>query len=168
MADPQSQLEPAGLTPRVVIAPRRADDDHAPTISSPLNPDAATRNKQPKPIVREQREKKDSLKKRESTAARSSAVSQQLEDTRGAFSVPSPMRYTIPTPELSHYNAPKQVAFASHEPHPIFAPDGDTELKKSVDQYGDPRHLNYAYNCQCRKQERFPISSLRSRSCVSA
>jgi COMPASS component BRE2 len=132
MADPQSQLEP----PRVVIAPRRPDDDHAPTISSPLNPDAASRNKQPKPIVREQREKKESLKKRESTAARSSAASQQQRDEqRGAFEVPTPMRYTIPTPELSHYNAPKPVVFASHEPNPIFAPDGETELKKSVDQY---------------------------------
>jgi COMPASS component BRE2 len=136
MADPPLQLEPSGLSPRVVIAPRRADDDHAPTISSPLNPDAATRNKQPKPIVREQREKKESLKKRESTAARSTAVGQQ--DGKSATPVPSPMRYAIPSPEVSHYNAPKQVAFASHEPNPIFAPDGETELKKSVDQYDYP------------------------------
>jgi hypothetical protein len=136
MADPQSQPD---LSPRLVIAPRRVDDDHAPTISSPLNPDAAARNKQPKPIVREQREKKESLKKRESAAARSSGVGlQQREEPRGASEVPMPTRYTIPTPELSHYNAPKPVVFASHEPNPIFAPDGETELKKSVDQYGDP------------------------------
>jgi COMPASS component BRE2 len=132
MADPQSQPD---LSPRLAIPPRRVDDDHAPTISSPLNPDAAARNKQPKPIVREQREKKESLKKRESAAARSSgAGAQHRDDARGAFEVPTPMRYTIPTPEPAHYNAPKPVVFASHEPNPIFAPDGETELKKSVDQ----------------------------------
>ena len=123
-------------TPSTVPLKRPIEDDHAPSISSPLNPNAAAGTKQP--MVREKREKKDSLKKREAAGLVNTKINtehaakrQKLSDDTPAQ--PSPTRYNHPLPkEAFHYNI-KQSAFSSHEPEPLYTTDG-TELKRPVDQ----------------------------------
>lgn len=138
MADAPSPIR-AG-SPTTVPLKRPLEDDHAPNVSSPLNPNAAASTKQP--IVREKREKKDSLKKREAAGlvntttkgntTEHAAKKQKLSDDAPAQ--PSPTRYNHPLPkELFHYNI-KQSVFSSHEPEPLFTPGG-VELKRPVDQY---------------------------------
>jgi COMPASS component BRE2 len=83
---------------------------------------------------REQREKKESLKKRESAASVRGKTPDVKTKPKVASDVPSPMRFTLTDPKPSDYDAPKDTIFASHEPYPIYTPDGQTELKKSVDQ----------------------------------
>jgi len=127
-----------GGTPSLIPMKRPLEDDHTPNVSSPLNPDAAPRAKQKVVPGREQREKKDSLKKREAVGdTRGHTPDQANKKRKGAVSepggVPSPIRYNHALPrDLFHY-ANKEPIFASHEPEPIFAPQG-TELKKPVDQ----------------------------------
>jgi COMPASS component BRE2 len=152
MSESQSPSGASPLLPPLLTPIRRPDDDHAPSIPSPLNPDAPSRasalgrpSVTKPPIVREQREKKDSLKKRESAAVARGATSDvkqstkestktSLKDVSNATGVTTPMRYSLQSPELSHYNAPRNHVFASHEPNPLYAPDGQTELKRPVDQ----------------------------------
>lgn len=106
-----------------------------PAVPSPLNPDAAaparTRPARAPAPAREQREKKDSLKKRESTAGTRGSTP---DVKRKGPAAPSPMRYSIPEPRLSDYEPVKDPVFVSHEPTPFLAPDGSIELKKPVDQ----------------------------------
>jgi COMPASS component BRE2 len=148
MSEGQSPSGTSPSLPPTLTPLRRPEDDHAPSISSPLNPDAA-RGRLPipakAPIVREQREKKDSLKKRESYATTRGAtpdIKQSARDatikaitaTGASGEITIPMRYSLHAPELAHYNAPRNPGFASHEPNPLFAPDGKTELRKPVEQ----------------------------------
>jgi COMPASS component BRE2 len=84
--------------------------------------------------VREQREKKESLKKREASAsARGNTPDVKGKKQKGP-TVPSPMRYSIPEPRPSDYEPPKDPILLSHEPTPIYTPDGEVELKKPIDQ----------------------------------
>jgi COMPASS component BRE2 len=83
---------------------------------------------------REQREKKESLKKRESAASVRGKTPDVKTKPKVTSDVPSPMRFTLTDPKPSDYDPPKDTIFASHEPYPIYTPDGQTELKKSVDQ----------------------------------
>jgi COMPASS component BRE2 len=106
--------------------------DHAPSVPSPLNPDASRARPAPKPIAREQREKKETLKKRESTALARGAT----PDAKAGFKPPpvvGPRRELLPQPELYAYNAPRDMVMVSNEPEPIFAPGTGAELKKPVD-----------------------------------
>jgi COMPASS component BRE2 len=110
-------------------------DDHAPSVSSPLNPDAAARSKAP---AREKREKKDSLKKREAAGLINTKSAEPPSKKRklanDAPAQPSPTRYNHPLPkEAFHYHV-REPAFASHEPEPLHTPGG-TELKRPLDQY---------------------------------
>lgn len=124
-------------TPSTVPLKRPLEDDHAPSISSPLNPNAAASTKQP--IVREKREKKDSLKKREAaglvnakgSTSEHAAKKQKLSDDTPAQ--PSPTRYNHPLPKEGFHYHIKQSAFSSHEPEPFYAPNG-VELKRPADQ----------------------------------
>jgi COMPASS component BRE2 len=123
------------------LAERRPLEVHAPAIPSPLNPQAPAKPPKPPPPVREQREKKESLKKREATGnARGNTPDVKSKKVKGP-TVPSPMRYSIPEPKQSDYEAPKDPAFMSHEPIPIFAPDGKMELKRPIDQYASQSSL---------------------------
>lgn len=138
MVDQQS---PVRASTPVIPSKRPIEDDHAPNVPSPLNPDVASRPRPARAPAREQREKKDSLKKRESTGAvrgttpdhptKKQKIKQESEGKSGA---PSPIRYNHPLPkEAFRYTLP-DTTFASHEPEPFFAPDG-VELKKPLDQY---------------------------------
>jgi COMPASS component BRE2 len=129
MADQQPASEAvASPTPFA----RRPEDDHAPSVPSPLNPDASRARPVAKPIAREQREKKETLKKRESTALARGVT----PDAKAGFKPPpvvGPLREALPEPELHLYNAPRNLVMASHEPDPFFVPGTGIELKKPVD-----------------------------------
>lgn len=130
------QQQSRGSTPSAVAPLRRPlEEDHAPAVSSPLNPnpDAAARSRPARPPPREQREKRETLKKREASASARGNTPNPKSKQNG-LSTPSPMRYSVPEPKVADYEVPKDGIFASHEPNPIFTPDGQTELKKPVDQ----------------------------------
>jgi COMPASS component BRE2 len=132
MADFSESLTPLGVPPV-----HRQNEYHTPSVPSPLNPDAASRARAAaKPVPREQREKKDSLKKRESAAAARGPTPDLKKPNAKTSKLPMPLRYpTISEPELAAYSAPKPTILNSREPRPLFAPDGQTELKKTDDAY---------------------------------
>ena len=118
---------------------RTLDEDlHAPAVSSPLNPDVATSRSRKAPAPREQREKKESLKKRESKA------SSVVGDARGGTpevasnrrkpkatsetTVLSPTRYKLPPPKFMDFEAPKAPILLPH--HKI----GDTQIYETSEQ----------------------------------
>ena len=94
------------------------DEQHVPAVSSPLNPDsAASRARRPPP--REQREKKESLKKREAkvgdnvrgdTPEVPSSGKKPKKDAQ-KVSVLSPIRYKLPAPKLMDFDPPKAPVF---------------------------------------------------------
>ncbi|KAF1995564.1 hypothetical protein P154DRAFT_526258 [Amniculicola lignicola CBS 123094] len=143
MAD--SQGKSRSNTPSIAPPMRRPlEEDHAPAISSPLNPnpDAALRTRARAP-PREQREKRETLKKREATGNTRANTPNARAVKQDRASAPSPMRYSIPEPKLADYELPKDGIFASHEPNPMFAPDGKTELKKPVDHAWNKKGYRY-------------------------
>ncbi len=126
-------------TPSVIPLKRALDEDlHAPTISSPLNPDVGTSRSRKAPAPREQREKKESLKKRESKAT--SAVSDARGGTPEVTSnrrkpkaiseatVLSPTRYKLPPPKPMDFEAPKAPILVPH--HSI----GETQIYETSEQ----------------------------------
>lgn len=125
-------------TPASVPLKRAHEEDHAPSVPSPLNPDAATRPRPVKSGGREVREKKDSLKKRESVgnpaapAPERSSKKQKLNNSSHT-TAPSPIRYNHSLPRDAFQYTNKDLHWASHEPEPLFTPAG-TELRKPLDQ----------------------------------
>ena len=91
------------------------DEQHAPTVSSPLNPDFATSRARRPPPPREQREKKESLKKRE--AKGTDAGRGGTPDSQGhgrktkkgpeSSSILSLIRYKLPPPNPTDFDPPK-------------------------------------------------------------
>ncbi len=119
----------------------KAEDElqHAPAVSSPLNPDAgATRAKKAGP-PREQREKKDSLKKREakgSDATRSGTPDTQAQSKASGYK--KAMDNTNKYPELQRYimEKPKPNDYKPPGP-PVLVPDmriGDLQLYRVTEQ----------------------------------
>ncbi|CAF9922821.1 MAG: hypothetical protein GOMPHAMPRED_002682 [Gomphillus americanus] len=123
-SSPVKSPSPAHIIPQK--RPLAEDDAHAPAISSPLNPDfaasrarkaaAAAGSPAPGPPVREQREKKESLKKREakgentartttSDSATPSRGSKKKEADTGLNSH-GLIRYTIPLPKIHDFDPP--------------------------------------------------------------
>ncbi|EKG20683.1 Concanavalin A-like lectin/glucanase [Macrophomina phaseolina MS6] len=145
MADPQppSRGTTPGLTPGVK---RPHDEDHAPAVPSPLNPDPAARPRPAKAPQREQREKRDSLKKREAQAS-SRGTTPDIKVKNQLASTPAPLNYIVETENLKpqDFDAPKAPAFISHEP-PLFTPDGQLELKRPLDNASNRKQFRY-YPC---------------------
>ena len=137
MTEPSSRSETPSLAPL-----RRPEDDHAPAISSPLNPNPDAGARARVRGGREQREKRETLKKREAASSIRAPTPNKSKAAPAPPATPSPTRFGIPPPKLADYEAPKDGLFASHEPHPFFTPDGQTELKKPVDQ-------SVAPGCRC-------------------
>lgn len=126
----------ASPSPPVLTSKRALEEYHSPSISSPLNPDAAARAKALRPQARETREKKESLKKRESTiGTRGNTPDAGNKWRHSAFlNIPSPLRYGILEPKASDYESPRDPIFMSHEPEPLFVPNTSVELRKPIDQ----------------------------------
>jgi COMPASS component BRE2 len=123
--EPPSKLEPIPAAPVPIssIPQKRAlEDDHLPTVSSPLNPDFKT-SKDDTPLGRERtaRAKKESLKKRESkggglhaTETSSRATPDPKANTpkhKKSNEVLAPIRYKLPPPKTTDFEAPRGPVF---------------------------------------------------------
>lgn len=167
MADSQVNVVASHIPTNLSIP--HSIQEYVPNTPSPLNPDSATKQKNinaPTARNREPREKKDSLKKRESTLGTTNSASntkreatspsspgaissttstkRKFDDINGTCSVPSPMRYSISTPKISDYDIPRETTFASVETLPFLTPDGKIELKKPLDHAENKK--GYRYN----------------------
>ncbi|KAI9671317.1 MAG: hypothetical protein M1831_004226 [Alyxoria varia] len=136
-------------TPSSIPLKRSLEEDHTPTVSSPLNPDAPARGVRGN--AREQREKKDSLKKREAagigkkTASESSPSSNKKRKTGEKKPIAlSPIRYNHPLPKDAYHYTDKDPLMASHEPEPFFAPGG-VELKRPLDHTENKKAYSYRH-----------------------
>lgn len=117
--------------------------DHTPAILSPLNPEYATtkgRNAKPPAREREPRERKESSKKREADGhpirnpTASVVPAKRKASSEPHAKTPAPIRaYEAPNPKPSEYYPVKEVTFASHEPAPVFTPDGNVELMRPLE-----------------------------------
>ena len=136
MADSSTQ-SPAPFQPLL-------EPEHAPAVSSPLNPTSRAQTKTPVPAIqREQREKKDSLKKRESNLNNNGPSTGNKRKASAIHNYPSPQRYNILPPSGRDWEAPKGEPMASNEPLPLLMPDGDAELFKPVDLAENKRGYRY-------------------------
>lgn len=119
---------------------RTQDEDlHVPAVSSPLNPDVASSRSRKGPAPREQREKKESLKKRESKASSVVADNRggtpELNTGRKKFKttsetmVMSPTRYKLPPPKPMDFEEPKAPVLLPH--HML----GDIQIYETSEQY---------------------------------
>ena len=117
----ETSPRPRSSTPTAIPQKRPLnieDEQHAPAVSSPLNPDyaAARARKQP---TREQREKKESLKKREAKGGDSprggtpSVASHGKKSKKKADQpiILSPTRYKLPAPRETDFDPPKEPIF---------------------------------------------------------
>ncbi|KAK3063497.1 transcription factor, contains a PHD finger motif, partial [Teratosphaeriaceae sp. CCFEE 6253] len=90
------------------------------------------------------REKKDSLKKRESNpnGSTSSALGKRKANT--AHTYPSPQRFNVPPPKPADFEPPKEDIMISHEPYPLEMPDGERQLYKPIDLAENKRGYRYS------------------------
>jgi COMPASS component BRE2 len=144
MAEPQPPSR--ANTPSLATMRRPLDDGHTPAVSSPLNPnlDAAARTR-PKAAPREQREKRETLKKREASASTRASTPNPKTSKKERVSADSPMRYSIPEPRFTDYDPPKDGVLLSHEPAPIYAPNSNVELKKPHDHAWNKKGYKYTH-----------------------
>ncbi|KAL8672339.1 MAG: hypothetical protein Q9168_003192 [Polycauliona sp. 1 TL-2023] len=117
----ETSPRPRSATPSAIPQKRPMnldDEQHIPAVSSPLNPDApVTRNR--KAPAREQREKKESLKKREAKGVdttRSSTPDVQTSTKKSKKvekppEVLRPVRYYTKPPSQSDFEAPRRPVF---------------------------------------------------------
>ncbi|MCJ1474411.1 hypothetical protein MMC13_003069 [Lambiella insularis] len=117
MAD--TSPSPRSSTPTTIPQKRPLgidDEQHIPAVSSPLNPDFATSRARRPPAPREQREKKESLKKREAKgveSARGGTPESQShgrkpkKGTESSNSILSLIRYKLPAPNPTDFDPPK-------------------------------------------------------------
>ena len=129
---------PRSVTPSTVPQKRALgldDEQHVPAVSSPLNPDfAASRSRRPPP--REQREKKETLKKREAKGADSTRSgtpdsqpnSRKPKKTEKPSNVLSPLRWPLPKPNLADWETPRPPTF-----NPILT-KGDWQFHECFEQ----------------------------------
>lgn len=117
------------ITPPISSIPqkRALEDDHQPPVSSPLNPDSKpAKSQDDAPFARERasREKKESLKKRESKVgtptnktnaratpdprASSQHKSKKVEEDDNTL---VPIRYKLPPPKITDFDAPRGPVF---------------------------------------------------------
>lgn len=118
-----------------------------PSIPNPSpRPTSKTPAPAPTPIQREQREKKESLKKRESNALNGSTTSTTLGKRKAAnanLAIHSPLRYPLRQPLATDFELPKEDVMVSHEPYPFEMPDGERQLYKPVDLAENKKGFRY-------------------------
>lgn len=112
------------------------DEQHTPAVPSPLNPDSASSRARRPPAPREQREKKESLKKREAKGVdsgrgatpESQSHGRKSKKTADTTSILSPIRYKLPPPTLNDFEPPKAPVFT-----PVLS-RGNTQFYESSEQ----------------------------------
>lgn len=102
----------------------------------------------PPPIQREQRERKESQKKRESNLGSSSKT--ESSTTLGkrkastTHTYPSPQRFAVNPPRAQDFEEPKEDVMVSHEPTPLTMPHSDRQLYKPIDLAENKRGYRYS------------------------
>ncbi|KAF2719754.1 hypothetical protein K431DRAFT_321496 [Polychaeton citri CBS 116435] len=139
--------EPSDAIPAVSSLAAQAApllEPHLPANPSPLNPASRAPSRTPAPVQREQREKKESLKKRESNITNGSTVSSLGKRKANAqIAYPSPQRFNVPPPKPSDFDHPRPDILTPHEPFPFLMPDGETQLMKPADLAENKRGYRY-------------------------
>ncbi|KAH9887766.1 hypothetical protein F4778DRAFT_418430 [Xylariomycetidae sp. FL2044] len=150
---------------------RPLEDDHVPSISSPLNPNPNPNpnpNAEPKPssdvaaMPREKsgRPKKESLKKRESKGGLAADTSRATPDPKQKdlpLSEASPLRFKFPPPKLSHFEPARSPIFTYH--HNVPAPDRSTiEFHETSEHVYNKKSYQYMH---CIADPAFPSSYYR-------
>ncbi|OQO14433.1 hypothetical protein B0A48_01310 [Cryoendolithus antarcticus] len=105
-----------------------------------------SQSKTPAPPQREQREKKESLKKREATGTGSTTAATTSLGKRKAHAThayPSPQRYNVPPPRPQDYEAPRPDMMQEHEPNRFLVPKTHRELYKPMDLAENKRGYRY-------------------------
>ncbi|KAI9820304.1 MAG: hypothetical protein M1827_005926 [Pycnora praestabilis] len=155
-----------GSTPSAVPQKRPLEDTSAPAVSSPLNPDAGPTRRTARAPAREQREKKESLKKRESKAPSiaGDSVRGGTPDSNGpsrknkatsSNSILAPMRYKLPPPKPTDYDAPKGPIFTTHHTKDSNIGDGNVEFYESSEHVYNRKGFRYTH---CIADPAFPSS----------
>jgi COMPASS component BRE2 len=115
--------------PSSIPQKRVLEDDHLPTVSSPLNPDFNKAPKDEAPAAKERaaRAKKESFKKREAKGPAAPEVKASPEPTgptkqRKTSDVLAPLRYKLAPPRLADFEPPQGPVFTPS--HTIKGPDG--------------------------------------------
>ncbi|KAL8919810.1 MAG: hypothetical protein Q9172_004790 [Xanthocarpia lactea] len=146
----ETSPRPRSATPLTIPQKRPMnldDEQHIPAVSSPLNPDAPTSRARKAP-AREQREKKESLKKREAKgvdSTRSSTPDTQtnIKKSRKIEKPPDivrPVRYYTKPPSPSDFDAPRQPLF-----NPILT-KGNHEFNECFEHISNKKAFRYT-NC---------------------
>lgn len=124
------------------------DVAYTPIAPSPLNPANSrgqSKTPAPPPIQREQREKKESLKKRENAlngGPAGSALGKRKANANTAY--PAPQRFNIPPPRGQDFDPPKEDVMVSHEPLPLLMPDGERQLYRPIELAENKRGYRYS------------------------
>ncbi|KAF4631558.1 hypothetical protein G7Y89_g6570 [Cudoniella acicularis] len=165
---PQREATPTFGAPISSIPQKRVlEDDHQPTISSPLNPDfKPAKSAEDAPLARERasRAKKESLKKRESKggslATDSSAratpdpKASSSQKSKAKDNAPAPIRYKLPPPKISDFEAPRGPIFVPA--HTKTAPDGTViQFNETTDHVYNKKNFHYTH---CIADPAFPSS----------
>ncbi|KAI1105174.1 hypothetical protein F4804DRAFT_304933 [Jackrogersella minutella] len=164
---PKRQMTPipAPIIPISIPQKRPLEDDHAPPVSSPLNP-----NPDVKPskslshddvaaMAREKpgRGKKDTIKKRESKAGLGADSSRATPDPKIKDLPPtesSPLRYKLAPPKPSDFETARGPVFTHH--HEVTAPDGSTiQFYETSEHVYNKKSFHYLH---CIADPAFPSS----------
>ncbi|KAI9721066.1 MAG: hypothetical protein M1812_002547 [Candelaria pacifica] len=147
---------------------RALEDEHVPAVPSPLNPDvSATRSRagRERAPAREQREKKESLKKRESKGPSaggnngrggtpdSTSSKRKAKGGSAAATTLSPLRYNLPPPKATEFDAPRGPTFTYYDTK------GGSGHEKEFYETSDHvyNRKNYRYT-HCIADREFPSS----------
>ncbi|KAI0484648.1 hypothetical protein GGR56DRAFT_34689 [Xylariaceae sp. FL0804] len=170
---PKRQITPVPVpvlpVPAVSSLPqkRALEDDHAPPVSSPLNPNPIPDVKLAKTqshddiaaMVREKpaRTKKETLKKRESKGAFGADSSRATPDPKTRDLPPnesSPLRYKLAPPKLSDFEPARGPVFTPH--HQVAAPDGSVvQFFETSEHVYNKKNYHYLH---CIADPAFPSS----------
>jgi COMPASS component BRE2 len=144
--EPASKPEPIPSAPAPIssIPQKRAlEEDHLPTVSSPLNPDfKSSKDDTPQARERTSRAKKESLKKRESKGGGLQAPDTSSRATPDPkASTPkhnnngdslAPIRYKLPPPKITDFEAPRGPVFIPA--HTKVAGESEIQFNETTDQ----------------------------------
>lgn len=150
---------PRSATPSTIPQKRPMnleDEQHIPAVSSPLNPDASTSRARKAP-AREQREKKESLKKREakgvdSTRSATPDTQASTKKSKKAEKTPEvirPLRYYTKPPNPSDFDVPREPIFS-----PILA-KANREFNECFEHISNKKAFRYT---NCIADPAFPSS----------
>ncbi|KAI9845035.1 MAG: hypothetical protein M1838_001939 [Thelocarpon superellum] len=143
--------------PSVTIGQKRPlEDEHAPQVSSPLNPDPPAKGrggKEKAPMHREPREKKESLKKREAKASSVPAEARGTPDrsvghgaktpVTPAETAVAPLRYKLPPPRTLDYQVPKGPVLTPHSLKPVHG--GEVRFYESSEHVYNRKGFRYTH-----------------------